>query len=158
MTHCIVLDRLFLHRHWIFRIFIIDCHLVISLQFKTDIARESRAISVFTCSDITRDRCPLYQIVKDTSKIDNGYQLFQPAFGYKWLNQPNFVLSCMISLCINKSSYTSTLDHPKKSVILVCEMWLFTCRFHTWGISGRKEKEQIFTLLSICLKRTVRNE
>ena len=84
MTHCIVLDRLFLHRHWIFRIFIIDCHLVISLQFKTDIARESRAISVFTCSDITRDRCPLYQIVKDTSKIDNGYQLFQPAFGYKW--------------------------------------------------------------------------
>ena len=54
---------------------------MISLQFKTDIARESRAISVFTCSDITRDRCPLYQIVKDTSKIDNGYQLFQPAFG-----------------------------------------------------------------------------
>ena len=66
-----------------FCISIIDHHLVISLQFKNDIARESRAISVFTCSDITRDRCPLYQIVKDTSKIDNGYQLFQPVFGYK---------------------------------------------------------------------------
>ena len=82
------LDRLFLHRHWIFCISIIDCHLVISLQFKTDIARESRAISVFTCSDITRDRCPLYQIVKDTSKIDNGYQLFQPAFGYNVRSKP----------------------------------------------------------------------
>lgn len=56
---------------------------MISLQFKNDIARESRAISVFTCSDIARDRRPLYQIVKDTSKIDNGYQLFQPTFGYK---------------------------------------------------------------------------
>ena len=65
-----------------FCISIIDHHLVISLQFKIDIARESRAISVFTCSDITRDRCPLYQIVNDTSKIDNGYQLFQPVFGY----------------------------------------------------------------------------
>ena len=56
--------------------------MVISLQFKTDIARDSRAISVLNCSDIARDWCPLYQIVKDTSKIDNGYQLFQPAFGY----------------------------------------------------------------------------
>ena len=65
-----------------FCISIIDHHLVISLQFKIDIARESRAISVFTCSDITRDRCPLYQIVNDTSKIDSGYQLFQPVFGY----------------------------------------------------------------------------
>ena len=69
-----------------FCISIIDHHLVISLQFKIDIARESRAISVFTCSDITRDRCPLYQIVKDTSKIDNGYQLFQPTFGYNLLS------------------------------------------------------------------------
>ena len=69
-----------------FCISIIDHHLVISLQFKTDIARESRAISVFTCSDITRDRCPLYQIVNDTSKIDNGYQLFQPTFGYNLLS------------------------------------------------------------------------
>ena len=60
--------------------------MVISLQFKTDIARDSRAISVFTCSDIARDWCPLYQKVKDTSKIDNGYQLFQPAFGYKSTN------------------------------------------------------------------------
>ena len=58
---------------------------MISLQFKTDIARDSRAISVLNCSDITRDWWPLYQIVKDTSKIDNGYQLFQPAFGYKIL-------------------------------------------------------------------------
>ena len=66
-----------------FFVFLYDRHLVISLQFKNDITRESRAISVFTCSDITRDRCPLYQIVNDTSKIDNGYQLFQPVFGYK---------------------------------------------------------------------------
>ena len=70
-----------------FCISIIDHHLVISLQFKIDIARESRAISVFTCSDIARDRRPLYQIVKDTSKIDNGYQLFQPVFGYKKVNR-----------------------------------------------------------------------
>ena len=60
---------------------------MISLQFKNDIARESRAISVFTCSDIARDRRPLYQIVKDTSKIDNGYQLFQTTFGYKVINK-----------------------------------------------------------------------
>ena len=60
--------------------------MVISLQFKTDIARDSRAISVLNCSDIARDWCPLYQKVKDTSKIDNGYQLFQPAFGYKSTN------------------------------------------------------------------------
>ena len=75
------------HRHLMFCISIIDHHLVISLQFKIDIARESRAISVFTCSDITRDRCPLYQIVNDTSKIDNGYQLFQPVFGYNTCNK-----------------------------------------------------------------------
>ena len=61
----------------------IDHHLVISLQFKIDIHRDSRCISVLNCSDIPRDWCPLYQIVKDTSKIDNGYQLFKPAFGYK---------------------------------------------------------------------------
>ena len=77
-----------------FCISIIDHHLVISLQFKTDIARESRAISVFTCSDIARDRRPLYQIVKDTSKIDNGYQLFQPVFGYKCRShQPNIEIN-----------------------------------------------------------------
>ena len=74
-----------------FCISIIDHHLVISLQFKIDIARESRAISVFTCSDITRDRCPLYQIVNDTSKIDNGYQLFQPTFGYNGWNCPRYI-------------------------------------------------------------------